>query len=693
MGFRLRVAAPVGIVLLAALLYSDTLQHPFVLDDVRNIAGNPAIRWQQLDADSVLRAAVESPTPRAVANISFGLNYLLGGADPAAYRAVNIAIHGLCGVLVYALALALYRRATALGAAPAVLASGPSRQLVALFAALLFVAHPLQTQSVTYVVQRMNSLAACFYLLALLAWMRGRGSPLPKRRAAWWAATALCWMLGAGSKETVAVLPFAIWLIEWAFYRDLDSRWARRSGLVLVAGAAAAVVVFALHPDGLARFEGRGFTPGERLLTQFRVFWLYVGLILLPLPSRQNLIYDFPLSRSLLDPASTLLSLLGLVALAGLAALLLRRHRLAAFGVVWLLLHLALESSVLPLAMVYEHRTYLPLAGVAIGVAPLIFRLAGTPARATVLTGAIVLALGTATHVRNQVWSDPVTLWSDVVAKSPDSSRAHDELGLALAGADRLEEAFDHYATAVRLDPPKPDPHLHLGYTLVQLGYPDEGMERMQLVLEIDPDNAPAHNAIGLTWMDRGRVKLAAAHLARAVNLAPEHANHHNSLGVALDRLGRSDEARSHYRRAVALDPRHSKAYANLGEMAAREGRDPEAIHFSELAHRFDRRSVVARNNLAWLLATSADPALHDAPRAIELAESLQAEGEEGADLLDTLAAAYAAAGRFEDAIPAATRAVSQARTSGKAALAAEIRDRLDLYRRGQAHVGRSAHP
>ena len=172
--FRVYAAALLASVALVTLLYADTLRAPLVADDVPNIANNPSIRWQELSWENLRRAALESPTRRPVANWSFALNYYFGGLGMRGYRGVNVAIHAVNGLLVFALALTLYRRTLVLRAGPAWLADTHTRTAVAGFAALLFVAHPLQIQSVTYLVQRMNALAALFSLLALLAYLRGR---------------------------------------------------------------------------------------------------------------------------------------------------------------------------------------------------------------------------------------------------------------------------------------------------------------------------------------------------------------------------------------------------------------------------------------------------------------------------------------------------------------------------------------
>jgi Flp pilus assembly protein TadD len=681
---RFRLVAAFAIVTLAGILYADTLGAPYVLDDVRNIVGNPAVRCQRLDLECLRRAAFESPTPRAVANVSFALNYYHDASDSRGYRIVNIAIHALNGVLVFALALAVQRRLAVLAGGAAL---APGAGILALFAGLLFVAHPLQTQSVAYLVQRMNSLATSFYLLAFLAWLCGREAGRVGPRLTWWAACGFAWALAVGSKENAVVLPFAVWLYEWTFYRDFDRAWLRRTAPLLLIGVAALAVVLFVHSGGLARFEGRAFTLGQRLLTQLRALWIYIGLVLLPLPSRLNLLYELPLSTSLWQPISTLLGGIGLAGLLAVAVALGRRWRLGSFAIAWFLLHLALESSVLPLAMIFEHRTYLPLVGVAIAVPASIASVLGTGRVAWGVCAALVIALGVGTHIRNQVWLDAATLWTDVVAKSPHSARAHDELGLVLAGAERWEEAIFHYREAIRLDPPKPDAYLHLGYALVRLEAPEEGERWMRRALEIDPDNAAAHHVLGLVLVEADRLQEATPHLERAVELEPGRAEMHNTLGIALDKQGRTDEARRRYDEALRWDPRFAQAHTNLGVMSARAGAAAAALAHFSAALRLDPASTAARNNLAWILATSPDPELRDAARAVALAEDARREQAADPDVLDTLAVAYAAAGRFDEAARTADQAAGLAASVGNDAGAEQIRARARLYRQGRPYL------
>jgi Flp pilus assembly protein TadD len=537
---------------LALLAYSNAFDAPFVFDDLHSIVGNPAIRLASPSVSELARAAFESPLPRPVAYLSFALNYALGGYEVRGYHVVNLAVHVGCALLAWALAGRLLAREP--------LRRGFPIAPAALFAACLFAVHPVQTQAVTYVVQRMTSLAALFYLASFLLYLVGRDATARARRAWLWSAALACWLLALGTKEIAVTLPLVLFLHEWYFERGLSLAWLRRSAplaaALALALAAAALLHLGAHPLDrlLAGYADYEFGPRERLLTQARVVVFYLGLLAFPHPSRLNLLHDFAPSRSLVDPASTALSLALLAALAAGAALLARRERLLSFCVAWFFVHQLVESTFVPLEMAYEHRLYLPVFGFALLVADLLFRAA--PLRlATALAAALVALLGAWTHARNATWRDAVELWSDVVAKSPESARPRINLGTLLVLEGRHAEAVEQLAQAVRLA----------------------------------PRDANAHNNLGQALTRSGRLAAAKARFAEAVALDPANASARFNLALALEQEGRPEQARPHFAEALRLDPSYARFALEAYQRAAahaRSGRFAAAVEEYGLALR-----------------------------------------------------------------------------------------------------------
>jgi tetratricopeptide (TPR) repeat protein len=706
-------------VALCAALYARTLDAEFVLDDFDNIVHNPYIRWTGLSLDGLRAAALGPSVRRPVAHASFGLNHALGGYDVTGYHLFNLIVHGLNGVLVYALAFGAYRRLARLprGSEPRM---GPGDEgRAALLAAALFVAHPLQIQAVTYVVQRMTSLATGFYLAALLLWLRAGEASRAGPRAALRGAALASALLALGSKEIAITLPFAVLLTQAWLVVDFDRRWLlRRAPLVAVLLLCAALLAFGFA--GSPRYADLDFTAGERLLSQGRVVARYASLIVWPLPSRLNLLHAFEPSRSLLDPPSTLLCWGLLAGAVAWALAMARRRRLASFAVLWFLLHLALESSTLPLRMVFEHRTYLPLVGVAIAAShELVGRLAGHRRAALALAALLVAALSTATALRNETWRRWDRLWQDVIAKSPDDPLARMQHASLLAREARYEEALAELEVSIRLDPRSARPHELRGAVWMARGRPDEALSAFARAEALDPGDASARAHAAEALAGLGRLDEAAERLQAAIARLPDERYVHQ-LGAIRQRQGRSDEALALHLRAAAMNRRYrppridagilladqgrldeaaalfsealalgadAELHSHLGNALWEAGRPEEALLHLEAAVRLGPDWLVGVNNLAWMLATAPDPRLRDPERAVALAEDglrrLEATGAVDAGLLDTLAAAHAAAGRCENAAQVADRALRLARSGGAPELARAIEARRARYAAG----------
>ncbi|MFZ5562558.1 MAG: hypothetical protein ACOZBW_00790, partial [Thermodesulfobacteriota bacterium] len=280
------------LVVLAAtviLIYANSLTAPFVFDDVHNILENPYIRLSELSFEKLADVA-SSRSPRPFANLTFALNYYFHGYDLAGYHTVNIAIHLLTGFLMFLLV-----RLT-LG-----LANHDKKELTAALASLLWIANPVHTQSVTYIVQRMTALSALFFLLALYLYIKARLRQKSQKPLVplFFALCGLSGVLALLAKQIAVTLPFFILLYEWYFFQDLDPAWGKKQvrwlGIVTLLGLAIALVYLGKSPMDkiLSMYDKQTFTMGQRLLTEPRVIFLYLSLIFFPHPSRLNLDYDF----------------------------------------------------------------------------------------------------------------------------------------------------------------------------------------------------------------------------------------------------------------------------------------------------------------------------------------------------------------------------------------------------------------
>ncbi|MEW6219641.1 MAG: hypothetical protein AB1634_08940, partial [Thermodesulfobacteriota bacterium] len=354
-----------GLLALVGLSYANALYSPLVLDDFHSFVEAPELYLKDFSLASFRRLAETSfGYTRAVPLALFAIDHWLAPGHVVQYHLTNILIHLLAAASLAWLLAELGR--TPVGRS--CWRFFPPR-LVVLFAVGLWAAHPVQTNAVTYLVQRMAALAGLFYFLACACYLAMRRQERRGRRAAWLLALALAAILGLLSKENIATLPVALLLLEGLF---VDPTLAQRVQRAVTWRRLAGVLVIAalLLPLAAAPWQAfteayalRHFTMAERLFTELRVVVLYLSLLALPLPGRMNLDHDIEVSRSLLQPPTTLAALVVLVALAASAWRLRRQMPVASFGIAWLFLNLIIESSVLPLELAFEHRLYLPSAG------------------------------------------------------------------------------------------------------------------------------------------------------------------------------------------------------------------------------------------------------------------------------------------------------------------------------------------
>ncbi len=635
------VLAAVGI-----LIYANTLQAPFVFDDERNIVNNYAIRMEKLDWNATVAAVSGIGRSRPVSALSFALNYYFDRYNPRGYHLVNIIIHVITGILLYFFlksTLAICHRRNLLD----LQIDHFGTITISALTAILWLVNPVQTQSVTYIVQRCNSMAAMFFMLALVLYVKGRlahreagAAPegensqsrpiyLLRRYQLYYLGCFIAGVLAFGSKENTASLPFFIFLYEWYFFQDFSKKRLTRQLIVVAAIllAFAAFVFIHLGFDPWEKFqslrdfsEGR-FTYAERLLTQTRVVVYYLSLIIFPHPSRQNLDYDFPLSVSLFEPATTLLSLIGLIGLVALGIFLAKKQRLISFCIFWFLGNLVIESSVIPLAIIFEHRLYLP--SMLVWMVPVILvRRHFKSQWLTIGLACVPLVLFAFWTVeRNQVWRDAVSLWADCAKKSPNKARVYNNLGTAQYRQNMIAEAGRNIRKALALNPDLADAHYNLGRLLEEEDKTSEAIERYRKAIELAPASVPALNNLGVALLKRGEVDEPVELFSRALKIEPWFAKTHSNLGLAEFKRGKIDAAISHYRNALDLDPDLAEVHFNLGVALAQRGETERSIHHIRKALEIDENYAEAHNNLGGHLLSQGktDKAHRHLTRAISI--------------------------------------------------------------------------
>ena len=561
------------IAFMAAIAYSNTFTCSFHFDDISSIVDNPAIR-DLGDPGAIWRFM----NRRFIGNLSFALNYRLHGLDVTGYHIFNLIVHIAASLLAWNLARLMLKT-------PALksMKYHGARQLIPLFAGLIFALHPLQTQAVTYIVQRLASMSTMFYLAAINFYILGRLTSGGRRTAALVSMGAAA-LLGLFTKETVATLPLAVLLCELIFFRtrsrlrNMFTDWRPIAGII--AGAAFLCIL-----PYLFEFSIRGalgtvpsqrpgdplLTPAVYLITQTRVLITYLRLLAVPYP--QNFDYDFPASHGFFEPA-VIASSLVLLVLFVTGARLIKRRPLISFGILWFFLTLSVESSIKPLGnVIYEHRLYLPMFGFAAAAADIAAgALKNRRNVLIILIAATSLVYGGMTFARNRVWRDDIILWSDVVAKSPLKSRPYTNLGEAYDSAGMQDTALEMYNKAYELNPENPETLNNIGFMRFESGKYAESLDYYKRALDLSSPRFPNYALFA--------VNRAAAHLE----------------------LGQYDEAVEWYSIAADLNSLKLPALLGAAQKLIELGKHAEAMPFLETALHFDPGNGEANKVLGILL-------------------------------------------------------------------------------------------
>jgi Tfp pilus assembly protein PilF len=591
------------IVLAALAAYHNSFAVPFLFDDLSSVEENLTIRhlWPIWKALSPSAPAFMGGRP--VVNLSLAFNYALGGAAVWGYHAFNLAVHVLAGLTLYGIVGRIFAR-------PRLRERfGAAAEWVALAVAVLWTVHPLQTEAVTYISERCESLMGLFYLLSLYGFIRGAES----RRSVWWftLSVAACF-LGMASKEVMVTAPVMVLLYDRTFVSgNFREAWARHRRLYLGLASSWLLLGYLMadvHNRGVG--YGLGIAWWGYALTECRAVVQYLRLAVWPHP----LILDYGeyVPTGHLAAAAPYALILAVLATGVLFAL--KRHPAIGFVGAWFFVILAPTSSVVPIggSPMAEHRMYLPLASVVAMTVVGAFALGKTllgawpkPGRLVAwgMVGVVVLWLAVLTIQRNLDYSSALRIWQDTVAKSPGNARAHYNLGVALGPAGKIDDAIEQYEQALQIKPDYAEAHYNLGVALGQLGKIDDAIEQYEQALRIEPDYAVAHYNLGNALRQVGRIDDAIAHYQQALRIEPDFADAHNNLGTALGRAGRTPEAIEHLQQALRIKPDFAVAYCNLGIALGQAGRIPEAIEHLQQALRIKPDFAQAQNALARLQA------------------------------------------------------------------------------------------
>ena len=637
--------------ILLPLCYSNTFYSPWLLDDPPNITENypllinnllPETLWSTFFAKPFAEGQLYRPVP----NLSFALNWYFGQENPFGYHLVNLAIHILTAFFLLKTILLLLQHSFSQR-----LKTDRDILFIAVFSAILWAINPIQTQAVTYIVQRMASMAAMFFIFATYTYVRARQACSLRQGLAHYLLTLVYFFLALGCKENAVTLIPSLLLVEVFFLANTTNQPARPWRLTLIFAnicLLAAALYYIFDQNYLASLftpiGSRPFSLMERLLTQPSVLLFYLSLLLYPSPERLSIDHTFPLSTSLLQPWTTLPAIVSVLALIAFALWQRKKLPLLSFAILFFFVNHLVESTIIPLEMIFEHRNYLPsfflFLPLAAGAETLLnhFRQSSRTLYGVTITSLtlLLIMIGLGTYSRNAVWATEESLWADALTKAPDNARPFAKLGEiygwqkeksaenlqtsvallhkalkresprtsfkpAIVGNigkvyrnyGMLDEAIVYFNQSVQLNPNFITSRLDLAETLTLQGKFEDALKEINVVIEKNDQQSRFFNLKGmiLLWLGRPDEAVAANQLALHKTYVNKQRYFYN-IGVGLTRAGHYDQGMWFLRQALKDTPDDRKMRYSLIENRLLAG-DTESAgeHTRQI---LDRHSITA---------------------------------------------------------------------------------------------------
>lgn len=573
-------------------IYSNTFNASWHFDDKPNIINNYGLHLQDLQPESLFQTFFSNPTNpwasntklyRPIACLTFALNWYFCKDNVAGYHIVNILIHLLAAFFLF---LAIQKLS---GSPKLKNRFKDSSYFIALLAAVFWAVNPIQTQAVTYIIQRMASLATLFFILSLYFYIAGRLASFRLKQVMFFFGSLTAFILGVGCKENVALLPFSLILLELIFFQDFKWQVNKRSTLfvlgIICSGFIIGGLVLYFKHDLFFFLKGytcRPFSLTQRLMTECRILIFYLSQLFFPAPYRLSIEHDILISTSLFKPWTTLPAILSVICLISAGLAWMKKWPLFSFAILFFFLNHIVESSFLPLELVFEHRNYLPslflFFPVAAGCNYLIEYLKKRKYWLSWLAAAciifIIFGLGMATYTRNKVWATEKSLWQDAMQKAP--ARARPVLNVIFdlvhgknANPAYYEGALKAYRKTLELDhsrkPFKPGILIGMAGIYTSLGKYQKALELYQEVLNNDHNNAKARFELTGILIKLGKLEQASENADLLVSRKNAHEGYLNRKGFILLKQNRPREALPFFQKALKMAPYFQTTLLNIG--------------------------------------------------------------------------------------------------------------------------------
>jgi tetratricopeptide (TPR) repeat protein len=578
---------------LGFLIYSNTFQVSPRFDDSIFIFDRIQIR-------DLHRIWTEGDLYRKIPYLTFALNYQWTGQSVWSWHLVNLLLHILTTCFVYGIARTAWRSPVLKGTALA--AHGGT---LSVLTGLVFLCHPIQTSSVTYIYQRMIVIATLFHAITLYSYLRARIDGGVR----FWFLCAAGAGLAVFTKQVNMTLPLTLLLTEAAFcavsFRAFFKRGMFFLPLIVLPGVLYVRIMnfdlTRISLDALKKLYPLNLNSHlswtEWVLTQMNVMRTYLRLMIFPM--NQTLDYDYPISRSWAEPGVIASSAVLVAVLFG-ALVLWRRMRIISWGILFMASVLVLEFFAIR-DTIFEHRLYLPMLGFAIAAPAALFAIIAAPRRALAIACVLITGLSAAAYARNGVWADEEKFWKEGIRMSPNRGRPYYSLGVYYAMKGEHAKAVPLYRRAIEIWPRYADAYSNLGKSLEETGQMDQAILYYAKALQLDPTLPEALNNFGSALVRAGRQEEARGVYEEAIRRKPDNYEAMSNLGSAHAQLSQWKEAEEWYRKAIATNPLHAPAHSNLASIQSRNGDEEGALKSCLEAVRLDPNYFEARYNLALL--------------------------------------------------------------------------------------------
>ena len=592
----------------AGLVYLPGISGPYVFDDHPNLLANSYVQITTLDAKSLYQAAYSlaaGPLQRPISMLSFALNHYFAGSfdNSTPFKLTNLLIHILNGLLLFWLTRLIFTRLAQSNQQALLSISRSKRSLDVLSAGIvtLWVVHPIQVTSVLYVVQRMTSLSALFVILGLICYLKGRMLLVEEKRSGIWImlfGLLGCGILGVLSKENAALLPIFMMTLEFVLFSS-NNPWkswgslSRKSKQIIITGAVLLLFILLIGAIKYAmpNYVYRNFSMVERVLTESRVLFFYISLILVPRINEFGIFHDnIEISTSLFHPWTTTPSVLGLLALVLIAVVKYREWPLFALGILWFLTGHLMESTIIPLEIAHEHRNYLATFGILLAGIHVIDR--GSymlrHRKLWLLLPLLAIVFGSITYFRAVQWANPVSLFHYEVLHNPDSASAQAGLGIRLVQSRQYDDGMKALHRASELDPTEASYLINIHMVAVEAGRRISAADRAETHDRLKNGNLTATTILALQYVGdcilttcrplQGEMEAwLRILLDRSASGEYDASLFYYLLGRTLLSQGKIDEAIAAYQRSHQLDQKYLHPLIELGYLYLRLQRIEDA--------------------------------------------------------------------------------------------------------------------